>query len=399
MIWTWRWRLMMRGFAAHIGYVATYLAVAICYATNVVVPRSGDLLRAVLLGWSDQGPLESMLGSIAAERVFDVLLLVLLAGAVFTIVAPQHMAYYPDLMWSIPLAIAAGVLLLGLMVVFAAGRYTLVVRCMRWVSPRLSALVEPHIAALALGMGALRSPRLFALIAAVSLVMHLGYASLLYVGFWGLGLVEGYGLGGAAALTTMVVSGGALLTASGCPIAAPSANLSGEVSPTRAGHVAHSLGGKVDLILDGGPCRLGVESTVLDLTRDIPTILRPGGVPREALEDAIGPIEVLAETSAAPASPGMLASHYAPGLKLRAGIAEILDGEALLSFGPHDLTGFSEERNLSPRGDLAEAAANLFAMMRALDRPEFTGIAAMRVPDEGLGRAINDRLERAAAPR
>jgi L-threonylcarbamoyladenylate synthase len=191
----------------------------------------------------------------------------------------------------------------------------------------------------------------------------------------------------------------ALLVASGCPIAAPSANRSGEVSPTRAEHVAGSLGRSVDLVLDGGPCRLGVESTVLDLTRDIPTILRPGGVPREALEDAIGPIDVLAETSAAPASPGMLASHYAPGLKLRAGIAKILDGEALLSFGPHDLTGFSEERNLSPRGDLAEAAANLFAMMRALDRPKFTGIAAMRVPDEGLGRAINDRLERAAAPR
>ena len=203
---TWRWRLMMRDFAAHIGYVATYLAVAICYAANVVVPRSGDLLRAVLLGWSDRGPLGPMLGSIAAERVFDVLLLVLLAGAVFTFIAPKHVVFYPQLAWSIPMAIAAGGLLLGLMVVFASGRYALVVRGTRWISPRLSALVEPHIAALALGMGALRSPRLFVAIGAVSLIMHLSYASLLYVGFWGLGLADGYGLGGAAALTTMVVS-------------------------------------------------------------------------------------------------------------------------------------------------------------------------------------------------
>ncbi len=191
----------------------------------------------------------------------------------------------------------------------------------------------------------------------------------------------------------------ALLTASGCPIAAPSANRSGEVSPTRAGHVADSLGGKVDLILDGGPCRLGVESTVLDLTRKIPAILRPGGVAREELEHAIGPVEDSLQTSSQLSSPGMLASHYAPRLPFRTGATEIHEGEALLSFGRHAMTGFTEERNLSLHGDLTEAAANLFAMMRALDRSEFTGIAAMAVPEEGLGRAINDRLKRAAAPR
>jgi L-threonylcarbamoyladenylate synthase len=191
----------------------------------------------------------------------------------------------------------------------------------------------------------------------------------------------------------------ALLAAAGRPIAAPSANRSGEVSPTRAAHVADSLGSAVELILDGGPCRLGVESTVLDLTGDIPAILRPGGVSREALEDAIGPVEVSLETGPKPSSPGMLASHYAPRLPLRTGVNEIRKGEALLSFGRHELTGFAEECNLSPNADLGEAAANLFAMMRELDRPEFAGIAAMTVPDQGLGRAINDRLNRAAAPR
>jgi L-threonylcarbamoyladenylate synthase len=191
----------------------------------------------------------------------------------------------------------------------------------------------------------------------------------------------------------------ALLIAAGRPIAAPSANLSGHISPTRAGHVAESLGAAIDLILDGGPCRLGLESTVLDLTGNVPTILRPGGVTREELEDAIGPVRVASETGSTPSSPGMQASHYAPGLSLRIGARDVRDGEALLSFGRHDLTGSAAECNLSPTGDLAEAAANLFAMMRALDRPEYSGIAAMTVPDEGLGRAINDRLKRAAAPR
>ena len=203
---TWRWQLMMRQFAAHIGFVATYMAVAICYGANVVVPRSGDVLRAVVLGWSDKMPLAPMLGSVVAERVFDVLLLVLLAGAVFSLVTPAGAELYPQLAWSLPLGIAAVGLALGVMMAFAAGRYELVVRALRRVSPRLAALVEPHITALALGMGALRNPHLFATIAAVSLLMHLGYAGLLYVGFWGFGLTETYALGTVAALTTMVVS-------------------------------------------------------------------------------------------------------------------------------------------------------------------------------------------------
>jgi L-threonylcarbamoyladenylate synthase len=191
----------------------------------------------------------------------------------------------------------------------------------------------------------------------------------------------------------------ALLTAAGRPIAAPSANRSGEISPTRAEHVAESLGKAVQLVLDGGPCRLGVESTVLDLTGDIPTILRPGGVTREELEAVIGPVQASLGKTLKPSSPGMLASHYAPRLPLRTNATKINDGEALLSFGRHALKDFAVEHNLSPGGDLAEAAANLFAMMRALDRPAYTGIAAMAVPDRGLGRAINDRLERAAASR
>ncbi len=190
-----------------------------------------------------------------------------------------------------------------------------------------------------------------------------------------------------------------LLAAAGCPIAAPSANRSGEVSPTQAGHVAASLGDDVAMILDGGPCALGLESTVLDLGRDQAAILRPGGVTREALEAVLGKLATVSDQGATPASPGMLASHYAPSIKLRADASDVRPGEALLSFGRHELSGFAAERNLSPSGDLAEAAANLFAMLRDLDRPDYSGIAAMAVPDEGLGRAINDRLRRAAAPR
>ena len=203
---TWRWQLMMRQFAAHIRFVATFMAVAICYGANVVVPRSGDVFRAVVLGWSDGMPLAPMLGSVAAERVFDVLLLVVLAAAVFSLVTPDGAEFYPQLAWSLPLGIAVAGLALGAMMAFAAGRYELLIRALRPVLPRLGARVEPHIAALAKGMGALRSPRLFATIAVVSLLMHLGYAGLLYVGFWGFGLTEAYGLGAVAALTTMVVS-------------------------------------------------------------------------------------------------------------------------------------------------------------------------------------------------
>ncbi|MBX6368490.1 MAG: threonylcarbamoyl-AMP synthase [Rhodospirillales bacterium] len=188
----------------------------------------------------------------------------------------------------------------------------------------------------------------------------------------------------------------ALLRAVGLPLAAPSANRSGRVSPTTAAHVAEELGDSVAMILDGGPCRVGVESTVLDLTTDPPTLLRPGGVPMEAL----GLVQLPSDAGSAPRSPGMLTSHYAPRLAVRLDATEARPGEALLAFGPGEAPpGFAAVRWLSRSGDLVEAAANLFAALRALDRPEYAGIAVMPIPEEGLGRAINDRLRRAAAPR
>jgi len=191
----------------------------------------------------------------------------------------------------------------------------------------------------------------------------------------------------------------ALLRATGRPLAAPSANRSGRVSPTEAAHVAAELGDGVALVLDGGRCPVGVESTVLDLTGATPTLLRPGGVTVEALAAALGPIAVAGADPAAPRSPGQLASHYAPALPLRMNAVEAQPGEALLAFGATVSGGFAEVLNLSERGDLVEAAANLFTMLRRLDRPGFTGIAVMRIPEHGLGQAINDRLRRAAAPR
>jgi L-threonylcarbamoyladenylate synthase len=190
----------------------------------------------------------------------------------------------------------------------------------------------------------------------------------------------------------------ALLAACGRPIAAPSANASGKISPTTAEHVAGSLGMKVAMILDGGRCPIGIESTVLDLTGPTPALLRPGGVTAEELSDAIGPLA--AATAAdrdAPKSPGTLASHYAPELPLRLDTRDVQPREALLAFGACPITGAAAVENLSPSGDLVEAAANLFAMLRALDGPGLAGIAVMPIPDRGLGRAINDRLRRAAA--
>jgi L-threonylcarbamoyladenylate synthase len=183
------------------------------------------------------------------------------------------------------------------------------------------------------------------------------------------------------------------------PIAAPSANRSGRVSPTTAQHVAADLGDGVAMILDGGPCPVGVESTVLDLTGARPMLLRPGGVAVEDLERVLGLIDIAIPDTRAPRSPGQMSSHYAPALPVRLDATSARAGEALLAFGPETLPGFAEMLNLSPRGDLAEAAANLFAMLRRLDRLEFSGIAVMPIPEEGLGRAINDRLRRAAAPR
>ena len=177
----------------------------------------------------------------------------------------------------------------------------------------------------------------------------------------------------------------ALLAAARVPIAAPSANLSGEVSPTRADHVT----ARADMVLDGGPCPVGLESTVLDLSGAHPAILRPGAVTEEQIAALVGP---LAPAGSEIRSPGMLARHYATRLPLRLNAGEARAGEALLGFGPAPRATL----NLSAGADLAEAAANLFAMMRALDAPPHAGIAVMPIPETGLGRAINDRLRRAA---
>ena len=187
-----------------------------------------------------------------------------------------------------------------------------------------------------------------------------------------------------------------LLCRVGRPIAAPSANASGKLSPTAAQHVVESLGGKVDLIIDGGSCAVGVESTVIDLTTSTPTILRPGGITQESIEAVIRPVSRASEGHAI-ASPGMLASHYAPQLPVRLNAITVFNDEALLGFG--DMSGISGGKtrlNLSPEADLTVAAANLFAMLRRLDAPEHSGIAVMPIPQTGLGVAINDRLARAA---
>jgi L-threonylcarbamoyladenylate synthase len=189
----------------------------------------------------------------------------------------------------------------------------------------------------------------------------------------------------------------ALLREVNLPIAAPSANRSGRVSATEPAHVAEDLGDDVALILDDGPTPVGLESTVLDLSGETPALLRPGAVTLERLTELLGAIAL--PGSAQAKSPGMLASHYAPRLPVRLAAADVRAGEALLAFGPDAPQGAAEALWLSRSGDLAEAAANLFAMLRRLDRPPFTGIAVMPIPDHGLGRAINDRLRRAAAPR
>jgi len=188
----------------------------------------------------------------------------------------------------------------------------------------------------------------------------------------------------------------ALLNAVDRPIAAPSANRSGAVSPTRAEHVAGELGEVVALILDGGPCPVGIESTVLDLSGEVPCLLRPGAVTAEEIEAEIGALEV-EDGAHGVRAPGQLAGHYAPKTPLRLGCADPRPGEALLAFGADAPDGFERALNLSETGDLTEAAANLFAHLHTLDEAGVSGIATMAVPEEGLGRAINDRLRRAAA--
>lgn len=190
----------------------------------------------------------------------------------------------------------------------------------------------------------------------------------------------------------------ALLAASGLPLAAPSANRSGHVSPTRAEHVAADLGSRVALILDGGPAALGLESTILDATGVRPVLLRSGAVTTESIEAMLGAgLARAAAMAGAPRSPGQLASHYAPRARLRLEAREVRPGEALLAFGTPVPPAAEPAINLSARGDLVEAAANLFAALRALDQPGVETIAVMPIPGTGLGEAINDRLRRGAA--
>jgi L-threonylcarbamoyladenylate synthase len=192
----------------------------------------------------------------------------------------------------------------------------------------------------------------------------------------------------------------ALLRAAARPVVAPSANPSGRVSPTTARHVADDLGEAVAMVLDGGECPVGLESTVIDLARpERAVLLRPGGLPREEIEAILGPLASADADPARPAAPGMLASHYAPRVPVRLDAVTVDPDEALLAFGPHVPQGARVTFNLSPAGWPAEAAANLFAMLRMADRSGAARIAVVPIEGGGLAEAIRDRLRRAAAPR
>jgi L-threonylcarbamoyladenylate synthase len=192
----------------------------------------------------------------------------------------------------------------------------------------------------------------------------------------------------------------ALLCAAERPLAAPSANRSGRLSPTRAAHVYADFGEGIALILDGGPTAYGLESTVIDARGEKPVLLRPGAVPAETIEAVLEmPLRRAIASTDTPSSPGQLASHYAPRAMLRLDVKGANPGEALLAFGPDVPAGAARTINLSPTGDLIEAAANLFAALHALDDGQVQAIAVMSIPGHGLGEAINDRLRRAAAPR
>ena len=220
-------------------------------------------------------------------------------------------------------------------------------------------------------------------------------------------LLAGAGLNTLAVRVPAHAGALALLRAVDRPVAAPSANRSGQVSPTTSAHVLDGLGGRIAAVLEGGPCPVGIESTVLDLTGARPVLLRPGGVTQAVLEGVIGPVQASLPPlpgcdPATLRAPGMLSSHYAPALPLRLNATEVSPDEALLAFGP-PLHGAALVFQLSAAADTTEAAARLFAGLRALDAAGLAqglrGIAAMPVPDEGLGAAIIDRLTRAAAPR
>ena len=184
-----------------------------------------------------------------------------------------------------------------------------------------------------------------------------------------------------------------LLRAVGKPVVAPSANPSGRISPTTAQHVRDGLGAKVSMVLDGGPCTVGVESTVVSFLEGKATLLRPGGLARETIEEAMG-FRLLDGEAGMMHSPGQMESHYAPHAAMRLNAEAVMNGEAYLGFGK-----FGLEHNLSPSGDVVEAAANLFRMLHELDAMKPDLIAVAPIPMSGLGEAINDRLKRAAAPR
>lgn len=192
----------------------------------------------------------------------------------------------------------------------------------------------------------------------------------------------------------------ALLAAVGRPLAAPSANRSGHVSPTQAAHVAADLGDKVAMILDGGATAHGLESTIVDARGEAPVLLRSGAVTVETIEATLGvKVQRGVVDVARPSAPGQLESHYAPRARVRLDAREARPGEALLAFGPNVPATTGPLINLSAAGDLIEAAASLFAALRALDAGGAAAIAVMPIPEQGLGEAINDRLRRAAAPR
>ena len=192
----------------------------------------------------------------------------------------------------------------------------------------------------------------------------------------------------------------ALLAEVDRPLAAPSANRSGHVSATQARHVDTDFGDHVAMVLDGGATAYGIESTVVDVTGSGAVLLRAGAVPAETLEAVTGrPLIRRLDGGAKPQSPGQLASHYAPAARVRLNATAVEAGEAVLAFGPHALVTSGPSFNLSASGDLIEAASNLFAALRALDATGAPSIAVMPIPADGLGEAINDRLQRAAAPR
>ena len=195
--------------------------------------------------------------------------------------------------------------------------------------------------------------------------------------------------------------GAGLIARFGRPLAAPSANSSGRITSTSAEAVQADLGEKIPLIVDGGPTAVGLESAIVKVEGGTLRLLRPGGIAAEVIEAAAGR-PLLRGATAGVEAPGMLASHYAPGAAVRIGATDVLPGEALLAFGPRRAEG-SERAiailNLSPSGDLSEAAANLFSSLQHLDRSGARTIAVEPIPDTGLGEAINDRLSRAAAPR